>query len=136
MTQAAPRRSDGRTTVREIVEIHHSILNDYKIQTMPAKDFKRKFEAAAFFGEVNEFTPFMRDAHMRPPANEWRMLRETVFERDDYTCRYCGERGGRLECDHVQPVARGGSHLLSNLVTACFSCNRSKRDKTLAEWLA
>lgn len=71
----------------------------------------------------------------RPPAHEWRRLREAVFARDDYTCAYCGQRGGRLECDHVVPVSRGGSHDEDNLTTACFTCNRSKRDKLPEEWV-
>lgn len=71
----------------------------------------------------------------RPPAHEWRELRGVVFERDDYTCQYCGERGGKLECDHVVPVSRGGSNELENLATACKKCNRSKRAKTPAEWM-
>lgn len=78
--------------------------------------------------------------HFRPAArifaNEWAELRRSVFERDDFTCTYCGERGGRLECDHIVPHSRGGSDNLSNLTTACFACNRSKRDKTLEEWRA
>ena len=71
----------------------------------------------------------------RPPANEWRELRITVFDRDNYTCTYCGARGVKLECDHIHPVSRGGGHDLDNLTTACFSCNRSKRDKTIEEWM-
>jgi hypothetical protein len=65
---------------------------------------------------------------------DWYPLRTFVFARDDYTCRYCGQRGGRLECDHVVPLARGGSNDLDNLTTACMPCNRSKRDKLLSEW--
>lgn len=64
----------------------------------------------------------------------WIEMRRTVFTRDDFTCQYCGKRGVRLECDHVTPLSRGGSNELSNLATACFSCNRSKRDKTVEEW--
>jgi hypothetical protein len=77
---------------------------------------------------------FKSDTSTRPAAHEWRVLRDAVFERGDYTCTYCGTRGVRLECDHVIPVARGGTHDESNLVTACFTCNRSKRDKTPDEW--
>lgn len=72
----------------------------------------------------------------RPPAHLWSAIRAKIFERDDYTCQYCGNRGGKLECDHVYPVAKGGSHDENNLVTACFKCNRSKKDKTLEEWRA
>lgn len=73
---------------------------------------------------------------LRPLSNIWREIRDRIFARDDYTCQYCGERGKRLECDHIHPVAKGGTHEDSNLVTACFSCNRSKRDKTVSEWMA
>jgi hypothetical protein len=71
----------------------------------------------------------------RLPREIWQSLRAAIFRRDNYTCQYCGAAGARLECDHVVPVSRGGSNDESNLVTACFTCNRSKRDKTLAEWV-
>lgn len=71
---------------------------------------------------------------LRPPMDAWRTIRSRIFERDNYTCQYCGEYGKRLECDHVVPVSRGGSNEDRNLVTACFSCNRSKRAKLLSEW--
>lgn len=62
--------------------------------------------------------------------------REIVFERDGMTCVYCGDSGDSvvLECDHVIPVSKGVSHDLSNLATACFSCNKSKYAKTVEEW--
>ena len=56
-----------------------------------------KWPPAPIFGPLDR---------MRPVASEWSRIRRAVFERDDYTCQYCGERGGRLECDHVVPVAR------------------------------
>jgi hypothetical protein len=71
----------------------------------------------------------------RPPASEWAVIREKIFARDDFTCRYCGERGRKLQCDHVIPVSRGGEHRDDNLVTACEPCNRSKGAKLLSEWL-
>ena len=54
----------------------------------------------------------------RPPRSVWWVMRQTVLERDDYTCLYCGRRGGRLGLDHLIPVSRGGTSELSNLVTA------------------
>lgn len=68
------------------------------------------------------------------PTNEWAVLRMTVFQRDNFTCQYCGKRGARLECDHVFPFSLGGKSTLENLVAACVSCNRSKGAKTLSEW--
>lgn len=52
-----------------------------------------------------------------------------VFQRDNHTCRYCGKKsldGVQLEVDHIIPVASGGTDELSNLITACFDCNRGK----------
>lgn len=70
----------------------------------------------------------------RPSPEVWKKIRAFIFKRDNYTCQYCGRRGARLECDHVIPVAQGGNSDVENLVTACFACNRSKRDKTPGEW--
>lgn len=94
-------------------------------------DMVRRDESVIIVTKWDEIT-----GDARPPAHIWRSLREQVFERDDYTCHYCGSRGVRLECDHVLPVSRGGGHDLDNLVTACFACNRSKRAKTVEEWQA
>lgn len=70
----------------------------------------------------------------RPPIDEWKAARLRIFARDDYTCTYCGQRGGELECDHIHPVSRGGTHEDGNLTTACKPCNRSKGTMTVEEW--
>lgn len=36
---------------------------------------------------------------------EFKLWREAVFRRDDYRCLDCGERGGELHPDHIQPFA-------------------------------
>jgi HNH endonuclease len=71
---------------------------------------------------------------LRLPLSQWRVLRESIFLRDNYTCQYCGAYGVSLQCDHVIPISRGGSNDESNLVTACKPCNLSKHNKTPEEW--
>lgn len=71
---------------------------------------------------------------LKPSRQTWQTLRDFVFRRDDYTCQYCGQRGGKLECDHVVPVSRGGANDVANLATACKACNRSKAAMTPEEW--
>lgn len=55
-------------------------------------------------------------------------LRYEVLRRDDYACRYCGERapGVVLTVDHIVPVALGGTDDPSNLGAACKDCNSGK----------
>jgi len=51
-----------------------------------------------------------------------------VFNRDEFTCRYCGKRPPNieLEIDHVKPRVDGGGDEFENLVTSCVDCNRGK----------
>ena len=59
-----------------------------------------------------------------------RWLRRLVFRRDGHRCRSRGLRG-RLDADHIQPVADGGDRRNpDNLQTLCRSCHI---DKTAAE---
>lgn len=115
--------------------IYNKMLDDYSCQKLPGEEFKRKF-LAAVGGEPNEFSRFVEldPQSGRPSQSIWALIRDRIFKRDNYTCGYCGEIGGRLECDHRHPVSKGGSNDETNLITACFKCNRAKRDMTEAEW--
>lgn len=108
-------------------------VDDPKLGMLSDRAFKRAFYAR-LAGADNEFSDFLKPYRGRPSNPQWAEIRRAVFERDDFTCTYCGQRGGKLECDHIHPVAKGGSDEFNNLATSCFACNRSKRDKTLAEW--
>ena len=37
---------------------------------------------------------------------EFKQWRQSVFERDDYRCMSCGERGGELQADHIFPFSQ------------------------------
>lgn len=54
--------------------------------------------------------------------------RFAVFERDRFTCQYCGKSAPdiELQIDHVVPVSKGGSNAAKNLVTSCQKCNAGK----------
>jgi 5-methylcytosine-specific restriction endonuclease McrA len=67
--------------------------------------------------------------------SQWEKIRRQVFERDGYTCQYCGTKNQPLEVDHVVPFSRGGGNEIENLKTACRQCNRQKRDMPLSEFL-
>jgi 5-methylcytosine-specific restriction endonuclease McrA len=55
-----------------------------------------------------------------------------VWERDDYTCQYCGKKlttKGDVTTDHVIPRSRGGKTTFENMVTACSHCNKKKNNR-------
>ena len=75
-----------------------------------------------------------RDEHYRIMTTfEYRLWRKAVFERDNYTCVWCGDnRGGNLEADHIQtfmeyPELR---FAIDNGRTLCKKCHikRHKKD--------
>jgi hypothetical protein len=64
--------------------------------------------------------------------------RETVFERDRWTCRICLEPVDRMAdplhpssptVDHIVPLSQGGPHTLANAQCACLGCNSAKQDR-------
>lgn len=61
-------------------------------------------------------------------------LRFEVFKRDRFACQYCGAHppDAVLEIDHLVPVIDGGTDDETNLIAACFNCNRGKSSISLA----
>ena len=61
--------------------------------------------------------------------------REELFERDKWTCFYCGEKvtPKNSTLDHLTPQFKGGKHTKENLKTACLTCNSIKSGKTYEE---
>ena len=52
-------------------------------------------------------------------------LRREIYERDDFTCRPCGKREGRLTLHHIVPVWQDEDLVVDkqNLMTLCTVCH-------------
>lgn len=60
--------------------------------------------------------------------SDWNSRRREVYQRDNYTCQNCGNRGGphgnaELHAHHVVPKKDGGTDKKRNLQTLCRDCH-------------
>jgi hypothetical protein len=83
------------------------------------------------FGFVTVTYRKLREGKLNPSA----ILTENkrlIFEGE--SCAYCGATG-RLEWEHVIPLAVGGPDSIDNLVRACRPCNAAKGARDPYQWL-
>lgn len=61
-------------------------------------------------------------------TDEWKEWRDRVYQRDDYTCVLCGQKGGRLHPHHIKKKSLypGLVFDVSNGITLCKDCHISK----------
>lgn len=66
----------------------------------------------------------------------WAVVRRRVLERDGHRCKACG-RAGRLEVDHIVPLAGGGKpYDMRNLQALCRGCHIAKTKRENQETAA
>ena len=57
----------------------------------------------------------------------WKALRGVILKRDGFRCRLC-HHAGRMEVDHVKPIADGGEWFdPGNLRAICRTCHIQRR---------
>lgn len=55
--------------------------------------------------------------------SDWEERRLTVRDRASNSCELCGSTLGEKHIHHKTPIAKGGSHQLSNLLLLCVRCH-------------
>ena len=105
--------------------IHDEILFEY------AKLISRlAFDKLEWGFVTSTFYKLKRDEiKISDTIREWE--REQVLPRQ---CVFCGS-AEHLSTDHLIPRNRGGDDSADNLVLSCRSCNSSRGDKGVFEWL-
>lgn len=66
-------------------------------------------------------------------SKEYILWRTAVFTRDDYSCTKCGEKGGKLNADHIKPFALYPElrFAIDNGQTLCKKCHTKKTSKDM-----
>jgi 5-methylcytosine-specific restriction endonuclease McrA len=72
-------------------------------------------------------------------GSNWKTIRLSVYERDNYTCQSCGvkcvskatamehpEYSSRIiQCHHIDPYKQSQDNSMDNLITLCIVCHRA-----------
>jgi len=60
-------------------------------------------------------------------SSKYKQWREKVFQRDDFTCQICGERGGEIHADHIKQFAYFPElrFNVENGRTLCVDCHKN-----------
>ncbi|MEO9028091.1 MAG: HNH endonuclease signature motif containing protein [Ktedonobacteraceae bacterium] len=80
-----------------------------------------------------------KKADQRPKHNgdyKYKDWRTAVFQRDEYTCRDCGPRGGQIQAHHIKSWSKYPDlrYVVSNGRTLCISChNEANRIQVINE---
>ena len=61
----------------------------------------------------------------------YREWRKAVFERDNYTCKECGQYSGVLNVHHIKDFSRNEELRMdiNNGITLCVECHKKKHEK-------
>ena len=72
---------------------------------------------------------FQQDAGRRTP--DYKIWRNSVFERDNYTCQMCGKVGGKLNAHHKRRYRNdiNARTDIDNGITLCEQCHREVHRK-------
>lgn len=104
------RRLNGIKVMKQVGKLPHYYNRNYRFG--PANNKWRG-------GITSEIMKIRHSLEMK----EWR---KSVFERDDYTCEMCDQRGGDLHADHIQPFSLFPDLRFEteNGRTLCVDCHR------------
>lgn len=98
-------------------------------------EYDREVRAVTFSFKLPSVVRLLRFVRSRIGRKHVPFTRWNIYQRDNYTCQYCGDQNKAedLTFDHVIPASQGGTRTWTNIVTACYPCNRQKGARTPEE---
>jgi len=104
-----------------------------KVASLPRKTCSKEchsdWQTKRQIGELSHFWQGGKTSEAMKIRNskEYTRWRKAVFIRDDYTCQICGQRGGKLNADHIKAFSTHPDLRLDvdNGRTLCYECHLS-----------
>lgn len=72
---------------------------------------------------MSQSQPVVR--HKRSTSLWFQRIKHRALQNAGFRCQKCG-KAGRLECDHITPLVKGGKNTLANVQMLCLACHKIK----------
>ncbi|MDH4163086.1 MAG: HNH endonuclease [Nitrospirota bacterium] len=107
-----------------------TLLTQGKVEVIDFHD--REIRGISVTFRLPSIMRLLKLVKIRRASKEVRFSRANIYQRDKFSCQYCGTRfsAEELTFDHVIPQVQGGAATWENIVTACLSCNNRKGGRT------
>jgi hypothetical protein len=129
-------------TIKRVIEVNTG--NSYRKGKTHSEETKRKISKSKIGTIISEETRWKLHNIFKgsgsltwkggiTPVNylirhslEYKLWREAVYKRDNYTCIWCGQVGGKLNADHIKPFSLYPAlrFAIDNGRTLCLSCHK------------
>jgi 5-methylcytosine-specific restriction endonuclease McrA len=98
-------------------------------------EYDKEVRSVTFSFKLPSVVRLLRFVKSRTSRSHVPFTRFNIYQRDHYTCQYCGQqlKAEELTFDHVIPASQGGTRTWTNIATACYPCNRRKGARTPEE---
>lgn len=101
-------------------------------------EYKRFYYSQTEYGK-NKRREYSINRRARKINAEGYFTNEELLELYEIQCGRCGYCGITLydeyEADHMQPLSKGGTNYIDNILITCYFCNHSKGNKTYEEFI-
>jgi 5-methylcytosine-specific restriction endonuclease McrA len=104
-----------------------SLLTQGKVDVIDVYD--REIRSVSITFKLPSILRLLKLVKIRRSSQETRFSRANIYQRDKYTCQYCGVRypAEDLTFDHVTPLVQGGDTTWENIVTALPATTKGGR---------